>query len=490
MTPHEIQIERLKLLWAKRRLQVIDSFHEFVKDAFEVLHNEQPLDDNWHIKYICDRLQAHIERVARRDDKTQDLIINVPPRTLKSIITSVCLPAWTWISHPWINFISSSYASDLSIDHNVMCRRVIESAWYQKQFRDKFQLTTDQNTKGYFENDKSGRRKATSTGGSVTGSGAHVIIEDDPINPKKAASETERKNANDYHDLTLSTRFNDQRKGLHIIVMQRLHEDDPTGHALKQNPGRWEHICLPASLSSNIKPFYLAANYKQGLLFPQRLPKYTLDNLRATTGSFGYSGQYIQSPTPLEGGIWKRKWFRKITWFQFLEYLNGKVPTWNFFVDTAYTAKTENDPTAILACCFSNNTLFIRKVEKGYFEFPNLIKFIPDFVRLNGYTQHSRIYVEPKASGISTVQQLRAITLLNIIQSPPPTDDKITRANSASPFVESGRVCLIEDDWNEEYLDEVCTFPKADHDDQMDITVMAIDKVINKGKGDLKATVR
>lgn len=471
------QKEQLYLLmWAKRRLAIKNSFYQFFIDSFPIITNGEKLESNWHIEYLCAELQVEFERWNKGEDKTHDIIINVPPRTLKSSIVSVAFPAWCWIQRPDMKFIGTSYSSTLSIDLNVKTRRLIESDWYQKQFT--IELTGDQNAKGNFENSSGGFRKATSTGGSVTGTGCNVCLIDDPLNPEQANSKTQREEANNHFDNTLSTRLNNGKIDFFIVIMQRLHQNDLTGYLMNREPKRWKHICLPAEYSPAIKPFSLSHHYVDNLLFPQRLSQEVLNNLKSRLGSYNYSGQFKQLPADPEGGIIKRNWFQKISVVEFLMYCetNKWVPVWDFFLDTAYTADKANDPTAILTGADHNNNLYVKNVTTGHMEFPELIKFIPEYVGAQGYTMQSRIYVEPKASGKSTVQQLKRSTSLNIIESEPPKEDKLVRATAITPIIETGRVFLIEGDWNGEYLDELADFPRAIHDDRVDVTVMAINK--------------
>lgn len=485
-----LKVQLLQVLWAKRRLQISDSFYQFCIDAYEVINPGDKLEINWHIEEICNKLQDEVQRIGLKQPKTKDLIINVPPRTLKSFITAIAMPAWTWIKYPSTKFIGVSYSATLSIEHSVKCRRLIESAWYQRQFSDSFILTSDQNTKSKFENNKAGMRTATSVGGTITGTGADIILIDDPVNPSQASSEAERTTANKFFDETLSTRLNDAKTGLFIVVMQRLHQKDLTGYLLEKEPTKWFHICLPARQSIHVRPPRLNLKYKHGLLFPERLSQQVLSDAKSRLGTFGFSGQYEQLPAPDEGGIIKKKWFKIITWEEFLKIKDEskKEPVWNFYVDTAYTSDNSNDPSAFLGCTLINNILFIRNSQTRHFEFPELIKFIPDFVRANGYSIRSRIYVEPKASGKSVVQQLRRATLLNIIEAPAPEKDKMTRVNAITPTLEAGRCMLIQGNWNQPYLDELGLFPNASNDDQVDTTVMAIDRVIKGVLGNPKAT--
>ena len=214
--------------------------------------------------------------------------------------------------------------------------------------------------------------------------GGDIIVIDDPQNPQLARSEVERENANRFFDETLRSRLNDPEKGVFIIIMQRLHELDLTGHLLQLEPENWEYICLPAEESKDVNPPHLRANYVDGLLFGDRLSRKVLDSFKIGLGSYGYSGQYMQLPSPDEGGIIKRDWFN----------ITNKLPsvTYDFFLDTAYTDKSYNDATAMLCACYFQNKVYIRSIEAVRLEFPELVTKIKDFAEANGYTSRSRIY--------------------------------------------------------------------------------------------------
>jgi len=455
------------------------SFYEFSLEAFKTLHNGQELTPNWHIKLLCDRLQVEAERIVNGGERTKHLLINVPPRTLKSELVNVFFSVYCWILKDSIQFISSSYSASLSIVLSTQSRRLIESDWFRLHFPD-VHLSKDENTKSRFTTPNGGLRYSTSTGGTITGMGGDIIVIDDPQNPQLARSEVERENANRFFNETLRSRLNNPDKGVFIVIMQRLHENDLTGMLLSKEPNNWEHICLPAELSDNVLPIELNKFYVDGLLFPQRLSKSVLDGFKTGLGSYGYSGQYSQLPSPSEGGIFKGQWFNIIK--QLPAGLLMDSLKWDYYLDTAYTNKQENDATAMLACAFHNNELYIRDVRAVRMEFPELIKEIQLFTSINGYTNRSRIYVEPKASGKSIVQMLKRSTGLNIMEDKPPTQDKISRASSVSAFVESGRVNLLDGRYIDGFLNELKAFPNGSHDDQVDILIMAIDKNTNRRK--------
>ena len=455
------------------------SFYEFSLDAFKDLHNGQELVPNWHIKYLCDRLQKEAYRIVENKERDKHLLINVPPRTLKSELVNVFFSVYCWILKDSIQFISSSYSASLSITLSTQARRLLESDWFKEYFPD-IELSKDENTKSRYTNTNSGLRYSTSTGGTVTGMGADIIVIDDPQNPQLARSDIERENANRFFNETLRSRLNNPDKGVFIVIMQRLHEQDLTGMLLDKEPENWEHICLPAELSDLVKPKELKQFYTDGLLFPKRLSKSTLDSFKLGLGSYGYSGQYSQIPSPDQGGIFKGDWFNIIK--RLPENINSDSLKWDFYLDTAYTNKQENDATAMMCAAFHNNELYIREVKAVRLEFPELIKEIQAFTFSNGYTNRSRIYVEPKASGKSIVQMLKRSTGLNVIEDKPPSQDKVSRASSISAFVESGRVNLLDGRYIDSFLNELKAFPNGSHDDQVDTLVMAIDRNTNRRK--------
>lgn len=465
------------------------SYFEFFKWGFNLLFPAEKYEDTFHIKYLCDIYQEEVERIIRREEKNKDLIVNIPPRTSKSLITSVMLNAWAWIKDPTIPFISVSFDEELTLINAQYCKDLIKSDEYQALFGDLYQIRSDVDSKGYYMNDKGGFRLSKTTGANITGHKGMIIIVDDPQNPKKAESEIHRKDTISYYTNSLYNRLTPANLGIRIIIMQRLHENDLTGYLLEKDPQSYRHICLPAESEREINndqgkstvkfaiyPAELEALYTDKLLDPIRLNKKTLTQFKKTLGSRGYSGQYEQRPAPDEGGILKKAWFIATDPLILKrDVINEPIC---FFIDGAYTEKTENDPTAILACYASNNTLYVLDVIEVWMEFPELLKFIQEYVKRFQYTAGSRIYIEPKASGKSIAQQLRAVTMLNVAELESPKDDKITRAHGIAGICESLRVRVVIGAYIEHFLDQVGTFPTAVHDDMVDCLVMAVNTLL------------
>jgi predicted phage terminase large subunit-like protein len=437
-----------------------DSFFEFVQEFWREVVNEVPVW-NWHIEYLSDLLQGIAERVKRREPAEYDYyIINIPPGSSKSTIVSIMYPMWCWSIDPTQRFICSSYANDIALDLAEKSRRVFRSEKYQKYFPD-VRIDQENESKSRFKNLVGGERYATSTGANITGVHAHQIIIDDPINPMKAASEVERNTANKYIDETLSTRKVDKLMTPTIMIMQRLHENDCTGHLIAKGVNVL-YICLPAEESEYIRPQTLRKYYSDGLFDPVRLNRSAISKLRLQLGSYGASGQLDQLPSPAEGGILKKAWF---------EIVDKNIPrnaTVKFKIDTAYTDKQKNDPSGFFAYYVENGFMYVVNAEEQFLEFPELKKYIPVYCNTHGYSARSTIKVEPKASGKSVVQELKNIPNLNILEDRIPKDDKVTRANAASPICESGKVKLHRGAWNDYFLNQIAAFPNGLHDEQVD----------------------
>ena len=216
----EIELRILRAEKARRHLD------EFVAQAWHVLEPATPFVKGLHMEAICQHLQAVTE------GRIGNLIINVPPGHAKSLLTAVFWPAWVWIDNPQTRWLFASYSAQLSVRDSLKCRRLIESEWYQQRWGHRYQLTSDQNQKHRFENDRTGYRIATSVGGSATGERADVVVVDDPHSVDQAESDAERRTAVEWFNGTMSTRLNDFTRGHKVVIQQRLHEADLTGDLL------------------------------------------------------------------------------------------------------------------------------------------------------------------------------------------------------------------------------------------------------------------
>ncbi len=451
--------------------------YTFVKTFWHVIEPSVSPIWNWHTRYLCEKLQAHAERVSKRLPRDKHLVLNVPPGSTKTTLVSVMFPAWCWVSWPWMKFITASFDANLALRDAVRSRDIIKSELYQLAFESRFRLKFDVNKKSEYANNQGGFRVATSVGGSITGYHADIFIGDDLIDPKGAKSRAEIQTTKDWLDLTIPNRMTDLNKSTQILIGQRLADDDPTGHVLRRNLGMWEHVCLPAELSDNLKPVELAEFYIDKLLDPARFSAKVLGEMRSTLGSKGYASQYLQRTSPEAGNMFKYSWFGRFNMYDLrVEAVRLHTDlTWHFRGDTAYTEKSKNDPSGFLAYCYLGPDLYIRDYATVRKEMPGLIQFCKDFAVRNGYSERSTFKIEPKASGLSLIQMLRNMTGLNISKSANPEGDKVYRANTIIPRVEAGRVHLLDGAaWIDQFLHEVCTFPDAEHDEAVDLLSMTL----------------
>ena len=441
----------------------------FIKQAWSTIEPNRYFYDNWHIDAISDHLQAVVHGDIKR------LIINIPPRHMKSISVSVALPAWTWTLDPSKKFLFASYALSLSIRDSVKCRRLIESPWYKSYFGEMFELTSDQNQKQRFENDKTGIRLATSVDGALTGEGGDIILVDDPHNVREAESGTVREGVLDWWNQAMQTRLNDPKNGAFIIIMQRVHENDLTGHILANEYDEWEHLCLPARYEPNhptpVKSSlgFVDPRKEEGeLLWEERIDEKTLTNLEVSLGSYGASGQLQQRPMPKGGGILKAEWWQPWT--------DDKLPIIEYLIqsyDTAYSTKDSSS--------YSARTTWGVFKENGYYNtivvdmWYDRVSY-PDLRRIaqEAYEDYEPdvVLIEKKASGQSLLQDLRmaGIPVLEYM----PDRDKQARAHACSALLEDGRVFYPEGKkWAKNLIDICSAFPTGDNDDIVDTCTQA-----------------
>ena len=446
-------------------------FFYFVQTFWEVIIPETPIW-NWHIPYLCNKLQGIAEGVRDRQAGQKDLIINIPPGTTKSTICTIMFPLWCWTIDPTLRILTASYAYSLSLDHCIRSRDILRSNKFRQLFPE-LRIKKDEDNKSHYRNTEGGERMATSVGGSVTGFHAHLLIVDDPLNAQEALSEVKLQETTRFIDQTLSTRKVDKDITTTVLIMQRLHVNDPTGHWLEQRGEDIDHICLPAAYSAQVKPAEVKAYYDKGggLLDPVRLSQATMDNLKKQLGSYGYAGQILQQPTPLEGSIWQPEWFKPIP--------RKDIPELNHLgtdFDLAYTKNERNSASAWITAGVNNFNMYVTGLGFMHKEFPEMIakmKTIPP--------PH---YVEAMASGKSAVQTLKAqgIPAIEVrIQG----GDKIARTTLMSPYAEAGNIFVASDILDELLYDStqgLLNFPNGSHDDLNDAFTQAINRLLNKKK--------
>ena len=442
---------------------------EFTKASWSSIEPGVEFQNNWHIDAISEHLQAVVDGDIKR------LIINVPPRHMKSISVAVVLPAWTWTRQPEKKFLYASYASSLSIRDSVKCRRLLDSRWYKSHFGDSFQLTSDQNQKQRFENDKTGARIATSVDGALTGEGGDIIVVDDPHNVRESESATVRESVLDWWDQAMQTRLNDPKTGAFIIIMQRVHEKDLTGHILANQYNEWDHLCLPARYEvghptpTNSTLGFTDPRTREGdLLWEERIDKKTLDNIEKSLGSYASAGQLQQRPMPKGGGILKAEWWG--AWdkpeLPDIEYV---LQSW----DTAFSTKEKTSYSARTTWgVFRKNGQVNAIVLDMWYDrvtYPELRKIAQE-----SYYDYEpdAVLIEKKASGQSLLQDLRMAGVPVIEYMP--DRDKEARAHASSALLEDGRIWYPSDKkWCKDLIDICAAFPATENDDIVDTCTQA-----------------
>jgi len=456
-----------------------DSYWRFFRDAWKVIEPQTTLIEGWYMYYLCEQLENVLHRVMGKLPRENDLVINVPPATSKSSLISILFPAWCWIHAPHLKFITVSHDASLANSHAGKSRDVIQSQWYQELFGHIFKLKIDVNKISEYATDKGGLRVAAGMQSIPIGKHADIFICDDPTNPLKATSLKEMKKVNMIWDRSVSTRMTNPNVSTKIIVMQRLAIADLSGHCLRKPGNRYRSICLPAKKRANICPPELVEMYDKhgGLLAPERLAKKILEDFKLELGTNAYTGQYDQEPVPEGGTLMKSAWIQQRTfkWLEDLAFELDQDIIWNMWIDGAYTEDTTNDPTGILIGCKVGPHLFIRFAEWVWMELPDLIKHIPQLAIINELGSESKVFVEPKASGLSAAQTLRRYSKLNVIIDKPPVDDKVVRFKAGLPFAEGGHFIVLDGaPWAKMYTDELEAFPFSEYDDLADCTSMAI----------------
>jgi predicted phage terminase large subunit-like protein len=431
-------------------------FAIFIAKVFETLCHGEDFHDNWHLDCL-----AHHLALAASGQRIR-LIINLPPRSLKSIAASVALPAWLLGHDPSCRIISVSYSEELARKHARDCRIVIESDWYRSTFP-ATHLSRRKNTETEITTTHHGFRLATSIGGTLTGRGGNVLIIDDPIKPADAESEAERRKVNDWYDKTLFSRLDNKEAGAVIVVMQRLHEDDLTGYLMEK--GEFDVLALPAiaieeqSLPIGQGRFHLRSPGEP--LHPARESLATLERIKTSVGSRVFEGQYQQSPVPAEGNLFKASWLRRYSGDPRRENFSNVVQSW----DTATKVGAGNDYSVCTTWGIQKNTYYLLDVLRGRWEYPDLLRT----AKTNAEThQINTVLIEDANSGAALIQSLRQDSQLNVVPIKPKLD-KMTRAAQQSAAIEAGRVLLPEQaPWLAELERELLGFPTARHDDQVD----------------------
>ena len=341
-------------------------FVAFTEKAFHQLNPGTEYLPNWHIEVIAEALQQCFAGKLRR------LAINLPPRSLKSHMTSISFPAWLLGHQPSAQIICASYAQELSDKLALDCRSLITADWYQDLFPGT-RLAADRQSVHDFTTTDKGFRLATSVGGVLTGRGADFVVIDDPLKADEALSETQRKSVKDWYDHSLLTRLNDKRTGCIILTMQRLHEDDLVGHVLRH--GGWKVLKFPAIAEEAERHVVDTPSGRRAFvrqqgepLHPEREPLETLAGLREVIGEYNFASQYQQSPAPAGGGLIKSHWFKTFTSEERPNEFEFVFQSW----DTANKSSELSDFSVCTTWGLIHKHLYLLEVLRRRLNYPDL----------------------------------------------------------------------------------------------------------------------
>jgi predicted phage terminase large subunit-like protein len=439
-------------------------FYTFMLRCFSELNSGASFLPSWHIEVLAATLQGV------RDGRTRRLIVNIPPRHLKSLAASIALPAWLLGHEPNAGIVGVSYGQELSDKLARDCRAVMMSSRYRSLFATR--LSPNRPSLQELVTTAGGFRLATSVGGVLTGRGADFVIIDDPLKPGDAMSESRRVAANEWFDGTLYSRLNDKTKGVIVIIMQRLHEDDLVGHVLRREG--WDVLSFPAIAETDERhvvetPFGRRTFERRTgeALHPERESLETLGRIRASLGEYNFAGQYQQNPAPAGGGMIKEAWFRRFRAEELPSSFDQVVQSW----DTANKPTELADYSVCTTWGLEGPNFYLLNVLRKKLTYPELKRAVFEQSEM---FEPTVILIEDKASGTQLIQELIEGGLSHVARYKP-DGDKIMRLHAQSATIENGFVHLPETaHWLSQYLSELIMFPNARHDDQVDSTAQAL----------------
>lgn len=484
--------ELRKKVLIERQLEKIRcerSYADFVKSAWHVLEPDTELIWNWHLDYLCDEVEKQLRRIAAKEPREYHLVINVPPRSLKSYIFTRLPTAWAWIHWPSMRFLTASYADDLALEHAVDTRSLIQSEWYQSHWGDKYELMGDQNVKSFYKTDHKGYRMTTTPTGRGTGRGGNIVSVDDPISADEAESPKVRSQRIRWWTRTMRTRINDAMVDMFWVIMQRLHQEDLTGYIMTHQADKYKHICLPAEESEDVRPRELRKTYINGYLFPDRFSPQFLQGIK-DDDPYVYAGQYQQRPSPEEGGIFKRQWWKfwrpadmdlpavtvRVGTDQYQcevvplpADFDEVINSWDM---TFKDAKT-SDYVVGQAWASKNVNRYLLDQYRGKWSFATSLTNVLKMKR--AYPRASGVLIEDKANGSAIISEVQKV-VPGVLPVKAATS-KHSRFMPMSKQAESGNIYLPHPaiaPWVNDLIEEFTSYPNGTNDDQIDAGAHAI----------------
>ncbi|WP_183694703.1 phage terminase large subunit [Rhizobium lusitanum] len=455
---------------AERIREQCHSLAGFVREAWHVVEPSVDYVHGWHIDAICRHLEAVTSGEITR------LLINVPPGTMKSLLCGVFWPAWEWgpKNRPELRYLGSSYSEHYAKRDNRRMRDLVASEWYQMLWGDQVKLT--RSGEMAFANTRTGFRQGVPFSRLTGGRGDRVII-DDPHSVDGAESEAERLSTIRTFRESVPTRLNDPQRSAIVVVMQRLHEADVSGTILALGLG-YEHLMLPMEFEPErccrTSIGFADPRTEEGeLLFPERFPRSVVERDKVPLGSYAVAGQFQQRPAPRSGGLFQRGDFEIV---EAVPAGTKRCRAWDFAASKARPGR-QPDWTVGLRMAEADGIFYVETIARGRWSPAEVERNLKNMATQDGPTVMIRMPQDPGAAGKADAEtkiKLLAGFPMRVMSI---TGDKATRAKPASAQAEAGNVKLLRGDWNEAFLDEICAFPNAQFDDQVDAFADALNEL-------------
>ena len=466
LTPEQIReigpeaLQKIRAELARRSLL------EFTRQAWPILHPGTPMVEGWVLSAICDHLEACESGEIKR------LLINVPPGSMKSILTRVMFPLWLWTRKPYTRFVGASYALSLAERDNYYARTILMNEWYSNQFG--VSISAEQGAKVNFDNTSMGGMRAISVGGATTGYRGDYFIVDDPHNVQKGESDVERSEAVTWFREAAQNRVNDIRNSVRIVIMQRVHEEDVSSAALEMG---YDHLCVPMRWEERQRKTtsigWTDPRTEEGqLMWPERFPDPELEEMERNMGEYATAAQNQQTPVPRKGGMFLVDNIRQIE----------DLPDENFIAVRAWDLAGSEGKGA-----YTVGTKMLYGEKSQQFYVVDVIRkqlgggavrqLIEKTAEEDGHTCKIIVPKDPGAAGKVVVEDIIALLHGYNAKAEAQSGSKETRAEPLASQVEIGRVNVLKRTWTKAWLDELRFFPKSKYKDQVDATASAFNEL-------------
>ena len=459
---------------AERIREQCTSLSGFVREGWHVLEPSQPYVHGWHVDALCDHLEAVTDGLITR------LLINIPPGTMKSLLTSVFWPAWEWGPRglPGMRYLTTSYAEKYVKRDSRRMRDLVASDWYQSLWPEIELVRAGEMS---FANTKTGGREGVAFGSLTAGRGDRVII-DDPHSTETAESEPERNTTTRIFRESVPSRLNNPASSAIVVVMQRLHEKDVSGVIQDLGLG-YDHLMLPMEFDPSRRcrtsiGFQDPRSQPGELLFPERYPREVVERDKKVMGAYAVAGQYQQQPAPRAGGMFQRTDFEIV---DAAPATANKVRRWDFAAtDPKEIAKKGGDPDWTVGLLLSEHRgiYYVEHVVRDRKSPAGVETMLRNTASQDGKGIKIVIPQDPGAAGKSNAAHQIKLLVGWTVRAVLETGSKVVRADPVSAQAEAGNIKLVRGPWNEAFLEEVSMFPSGAHDDQVDALTGAFAELV------------